>query len=181
MTRIDLLPPRYHQFRAFAKQIYWGLVGLAALLIILGTALVGMKARTTAYARMSEILSPSARQYRTINTRVDELQKAEKVLTDRKGKAVPLLDRGRSILPTVQDFTRGLPAGTSLTSLSVGLDGAVSLQGQAKTYNDVARFVKWLGENLKYEKVVLSGVQRGQGQTVQFGVTAVRPLGGDGR
>lgn len=180
MTRIDLLPQRYHQVRNLARQVRWGLTGLAALLMLLGTVHGSLKVRATAYERQSSALLPGARQYRTINARFDQLQKAEAALLERKAKAQPLLDQSQSILPLVKDFTGGLPSGTRLVSLTVELDGKVSLSGEAKSYQDVSRFIKWMGETLRYEKVTLAGVQRSDGQKVEFSVTAVKVEEGDG-
>jgi Tfp pilus assembly protein PilN len=180
VTRIDLLPPRYHRVRSLARQVRWGLTGLAALLMVLGTVQAALRVHVAAYEQRSSALLPRARQYRTINARFAQLEKAEAALLARRAKAQPLLGQGRSILPQVQDFTGGLPSGTRLISLTVELNGQIALSGEAKSYRDVSRFVKWIGETLRYEKVVLAGVRRGHGQQVGFSVTAMRPQGGDG-
>lgn len=179
MTRIDLLPPRYHRIRAFARQIYLVLCALAILTVVLGTALVAMKAQTTAYARMAAALVPTAGQYRTINARFDELQRAEKVLRERKEKATPLLERRGSVVPAVREFTAGLPSGTRLVALTVAADGTVSVKGESLGYNDVSRFVKWVGETLEYDQVALESVGQLTNGTVAFSLKAARLTGGE--
>lgn len=178
MMRIDLLPSRYHQFRRLTKQVYWGLVGLAVVVALLGTVQLGLKARAAAYQRLSGTLAPSAGQYRTINARFSELQQAEKQLLERKSKAAPLLDRSASILPAVREFTKGLPTGAKLTALTVDAEGKLSVAGRARSYNDVSRFVKWVGGTLKYEQVALTGLKRVPDEGVEFRLTGVRPVGG---
>lgn len=172
--RIDLLPSRYHQFRLLTKQVYWGLIGLTALVVLLGTVQLGFMAKAGAYARMAATLAPHAKEYQTINARFSALQQAEKQLLERKSKAAPLLDQSRSVLPAVQDFTRGLPTGTKLTSLTVDLDGKLSLTAQARNYKDVSRFVKWVGESLKYRDLSLTGLKNVEGQGVEFTLSGVR-------
>jgi Tfp pilus assembly protein PilN len=155
------------------------MVGAACVIAIVGTAHIAILARARAYEDQISALRQDVKQYRAINQMMDSLVRAERSLVERKEKALPLLTRGDSLLPAVGELTTGLPAGTYLDGLAVGVDGRVELNGEARSFKDVSRFVKWVGAVRHYQEVKLTQVSKSTDQGaagyVTFTVSAVRP------
>lgn len=180
MRRINLLPARYRTLRQTVSRLNLVMAGIAALVIVVGTVHVAIVARARSYEVQALALRQDARQYRAINQTMDSLVKAERLLKARRDKALPLLVRGDSILPAVDELTSGLPTGAYLSELSVTRDGKVELSGEARTFKDVSRFVKWAGAVRRLQNVKLTQVGKstnaGGTTYVTFTVSAVRPV-----
>lgn len=175
--KIDLLPGRYHQVRKLERQIMWGFVALTAVGVILITTFVVVHAQGEAYRRRIAYLNQVAGQYKVVNDSYVSLADAEKNLAARKALLQPLIDRKATVLTVLDGFRREFPSGIQLASVSVPGNGNLEFRGQARSFGDVGRFMKWLSARKGYRQVVLVEVQAAEAG-VTFSIRAAQAEGG---
>ncbi|MBO8127083.1 MAG: PilN domain-containing protein [Firmicutes bacterium] len=147
MISVDLLPKRYREAKALERFFFLTSLVLAVCLAAMVSLQATITTKTEMYRLETKKLQAVAEQYRQVNSRFKELREAEKQLRHRLDLATPLVNKKESILPYLNYFSGQLPENIWLTSLELGLDGEMYLQGKALEYTDVAAFIKWLEED----------------------------------
>lgn len=182
MIRINLLPQRRRRRRQFAPES--GVV-IVALLVIAGLVLAYLygevrntrvKVETDQINRQIEALRPKVAEILALEKQIELLRARETLLKTLEAREIPWAD-------ILADLARRTPqdAWVSSASFLPTQQTALSLMGNAFSYDAVGRFMTNLAGSRFYSDVDLSGATKttaaGQRKVIAFSIIAVlRPV-----